>query len=183
MAYGATLRLLLITQRGTGRSALFYENMSRRWNIEENYWGGYTVEEQERNNGGELAIFLIFSFFFSILAAILVAIASFVAVGVFFGLFTSINNYIKGVRLFPLKIGKTIILAWNSNERKMRDFFDDAVKYDKNHDKHGRMVKTFYVMSGIGVIFVGTLLMPIWIIIHSIIVFFVCIYKRISCKY
>lgn len=151
--------------------------MARKWIVDEDFWGRTTVEEEDNGDGG-FAAFVLLSLFFSILAAIVAVIVSFVAVGVLFGTFTSIKNYIKGVRCHSLNIGQTFVYTWNANEQRMRDFFDDAVKYDRNHDKHGILVKTFYITSGIGVILVGTLLLIVCAAIHSVLGFFVWIIKK-----
>ena len=61
----------------------------------------------------------------------------------------------------------------------MHNFFDDAVKYDRNHEKHGMLVKAFYITSGLGVFLIGTILLPVFFVIHSVISFSVMGTRRL----
>lgn len=146
--------------------------MGRKWTVDEDYLGRTTIEEED-NSDGSFFVFVILSLIISVLGVIVAVIGTFVLVGVLYGTFTGIKNYVNGIRCHSLHVGKTFIYTWNANEQRMHNFFDDAVKYDRNHEKHGMLVKAFYITSGLGVFLIGTILLPVFFVIHSVISFFV----------
>ena len=128
----------------------------------------YTIYEEDDTSTGLDLVF--FSFILSILMTILAVIVSifgaFIAVGVVWGTFKSIFNYIKGAIETKAHLGHTIEFAWRANVLHMQYFFNLANCYD---GILAAFVKTFLVMAGVGVISIGTILLPVWIVIHSVI--------------
>lgn len=119
----------------------------------------YIYKDHDDSSGEAFFAIVILTIF----AAIIYFFLAFIAVGVTFGTFTSISNYIKAVRLHPDKIGRSIAFAWNANVEKMEYFFDIAQSH-----KDSRLIKLFMAMSGMGVVTVGTVLLPVWSSLHCV---------------
>lgn len=128
------------------------------------YYG--SDDEGRLSDAGSFAIVsFIITAIVTVLAAIAAVIGAFVAVGVIWGTSVSVVNYFKAVSTAPNSVGQAVASAWNANVEKMHDFFDKARDYNHILPK---LVKIFLVMAGVGVVFVGTVLIPVWIIIHGL---------------
>lgn len=119
----------------------------------------YIYKDHDDSSGEAFFAIVILTIF----AAIIYFFLAFIAVGVTFGTFTSISNYIKAVRYHPDKIGRSIAFTWNANVEKMEYFFDIAQSH-----KDSRLIKLFMAMSGMGVVTVGTILIPVWSSMHCV---------------
>lgn len=92
--------------------------------------------------------------------------AAFIIVGVLWGTFKSLYNYVNAVVQSRGEVGRTITYAWNDNVIDMQYFFNRANYYDGILKI---LVRTFLVMAGVGIIFVGTILLPVYIVLHLVI--------------
>ena len=138
----------------------------------------YVIREEDDSSDVMVGSFVI-TLIITIISFIAVVVLAFIAVGVVWGTFTSIKNYISGVVAKGSQLGKTISEAWNGNVDSMQYFFDEARDY--THIMPA-LVKTFLVMSGVGVIVVGTVLLPVWIIIHAVFLLLLLPFKGIRNK-
>lgn len=124
----------------------------------------YVIREEDDSSDVMIGTFII-TMIITVISFIAAVLVAFIAVGTIWGTFTSIKNYISGVVDYGSQLGKTISGTWYENIDSMQYFFDAARDYD--HILPG-LVKPFLVMSGVGVIVVGTVLLPVWIIVHSL---------------
>lgn len=138
----------------------------------------YVVREEDEGSDVMVGTFLI-TMIVTVLSFIAAVFVAFVAVGTIWGTFTSIKNYISGVVSNGSRLGETISEAWNGNVDSMQYFFDTARDY--NHLLPA-LVKPFLVMAGVGVILVGTVLLPVWIIVHSVLLILILPFKGIRRK-
>lgn len=118
-------------------------------------------EEEEASNAAEFLALTIVATIIGVIASIF---AAFIVVGVVWGSFKSMYNYVNAVVKTPTLVGRTITIAWNDNVVNMQYFFHLANDYDGILEI---LVKTFLVMAGVGIILVGTILLPVWIALHS----------------
>ena len=109
-------------------------------------------------------------FVFMIIGFITSVFAAFMAVGVVWGVFTSIRNYCLASGREGRSMGRTISQAWDRNVASMNVFFDASKSFTQGHTID-KLVKSFLSMSGIGVIVVGTVCMPVWMAIHALVLF------------
>ncbi|MBQ9638564.1 MAG: hypothetical protein IJV22_03285 [Bacteroidales bacterium] len=122
-------------------------------------------EDDGTSDGFWMAMAMFFmSVVLAVVGSIIAIFAAFCLVGIIWGTFMSLKNYISGAVLYPTSMGKTISYAWFSNVEQMQWFFDSARDY--THILPA-LIKPFLVMAGVGVIFVGTVLFPAWIILHA----------------
>lgn len=119
-------------------------------------------EDEENSNAVEILLLTIVVTIIGIIASIF---AAFVIVGVLWGTFKSLYNYINAVVQTRGNVGPTITYAWNDNVDNMQYFFKLANDYDGILKI---LVRTFLVMAGVGIIFVGTILLPVYIALHLI---------------
>ena len=138
----------------------------------------YVIREEDESSDVMVGTFII-TMIVTVISFIAVVVFAFIAVGVVWGTFTSIKNYISGVVAEGSHLGKTISEAWNGNVDSMQYFFDTARDY--NHIL-STLVKPFLVMAGVGVILVGTVLLPVWIIIHTVFLLLLLPFKGIRKK-
>lgn len=120
-------------------------------------------EEEENSNAVEIFLLTIVATVIGIIASIF---AAFIIVGVLWGTFKSLYNYINAVVQTQGDVGRTITYAWNDNVIDMQYFFNRANYYDGILKI---LVRTFLVMAGVGIIFVGTILLPVYIVLHLVI--------------
>lgn len=135
----------------------------------------YVIREEDESSDVMVGSFII-TMIVTVLFFVAVVITAFIAVGVIWGTFTSIKNYISGVVAEGSHLGKTISEAWNGNVDSMHYFFDMARDY--NHFL-STLVKPFLFTAGVGVILVGTVLLPVWIIIHAVFLLLLLPFKGI----
>lgn len=125
----------------------------------------------EDNSASDAFYITIASFIISAIVMVLIVIASvvgaFVAVGIIWGTYISVANYVKGATLDIRQIRQSVSNTWGANVLNMQLFFDKARDYNHIMPK---LVKVFLVMAGVGVIFVGTILIPVWMLMHSLII-------------
>lgn len=124
----------------------------------------YVIREEDESSDVMVGTFII-TMIVTVISFIAAVFVAFIAVGTIWGTFTSIKNYISGIVANGFQLGETISEAWNGNVDSMQYFFDTARDYDHILPA---LVKPFLVMAGVGVIIVGTALLPIWILIHSL---------------
>lgn len=130
-----------------------------------------TVDDDDNGAGALLAVSFIISAIITIIGIIAGIFAAFTAVGIVWGTIKSIVNYCKGIANFGvLKIGSVVKFTWNANVEEMQLFFDKANYYDHILPV---LVKTFLVASGVGLIIVGTITIPVWLLFHLMIALFV----------
>lgn len=120
-------------------------------------------EEEENSNAVEIFLLTIVATVIGIIASIF---AAFIIVGVLWGTFKSLYNYVNAVVQTRGEVGRTITYAWNDNVIDMQYFFNRANYYDGILKI---LVRTFLVMAGVGIIFVGTILLPVYIALHLVI--------------
>lgn len=120
-------------------------------------------EEEENSNAVEIFLLTIVATVIGIIASIF---AAFIIVGVLWGTFKSLYNYVNAVVQTQGDVGRTITYAWNDNVIDMQYFFNRANYYDGILKI---LVRTFLVMAGVGIIFVGTILLPVYIVLHLVI--------------
>lgn len=120
-------------------------------------------EEEENSNAVEIFLLTIVATVIGIIASIF---AAFIIVGVLWGTFKSLYNYVNAVVQTRGEVGRTITYAWNDNVIDMQYFFNRANYYDGILKI---LVRTFLVMAGVGIIFVGTILLPVYIVLHLVI--------------
>ncbi|MCQ2337898.1 MAG: hypothetical protein MJ001_03100 [Paludibacteraceae bacterium] len=120
-------------------------------------------EEEENSNAVEIFLLTIVATVIGIIASIF---AAFIIVGVLWGTFKSLYNYVNAVVQSRGEVGRTITYAWNDNVIDMQYFFNRANYYDGILKI---LVRTFLVMAGVGIIFVGTILLPVYIVLHLVI--------------
>lgn len=138
----------------------------------------YVIREEDEGSDVMVGTFII-TMIVSVISFIAAVFAAFIAVGTIWGTFTSIKNYINGVVANGSRLGETISEAWNGNVDSMQYFFDMARDYDHILPA---LVKPFLVMAGVGVIVVGTVLLPVWIIVHSVFLLLLLPFKGIRKK-
>ena len=135
----------------------------------------YVIREEDESSDVMVGTFII-TMIVTVLSFIAAVFVAFIAIGTIWGTFTSIKNYISGVVAKGSQLGGTISEAWNGNVDSMQYFFDTARDYDHILPA---LVKPFLVMAGVGVIVVGTVLLPVWIIIHSVFLLIMLPFKGI----
>ena len=128
----------------------------------------YVIREEDDASDFAVAAVVI-SVLMTIIGFIVALFAAFLIVGIIWGVITSVRNYIVAVADNGRSIGETVSVTWKGNVDSMSSFFDKARDYDHIMPA---LVKPFLVMSGVGVIIVGTLCMPVCIVIHAIILLF-----------
>lgn len=96
--------------------------------------------------------------------AVAAVFGAFLLSGVAWGLFLSIRNYALAIGRDGKDFGGTIASAWNRNVESMKDYFDRVKYYDHILKP---LVKCFLFMVAIGIISVGTLFMPVCIVLHG----------------
>lgn len=138
----------------------------------------YVIREEDESSDVMVGTFII-TMIVTVISFIAVVVFAFIAVGIVWGTFTNIKNYISGVVAEGSHLGKTISEAWNGNIESMQYFFDTARDYSHILST---LVKPFLVMAGVGVILVGTVLLPVWIIIHAVFLLLLLPFKGIRKK-
>ena len=134
----------------------------------------YVIREED--DGSDFAVgMFVFMILSSIVAVILSIFGAFIVVGVVWGTLASIRNYIGAVSDNGSILGETVADAWRRNVESMQFFFDAARDYTHLMPY---FVKPFLVMSGVGVIIVGTVLIPFWIVLHLIGMVFVFPFRK-----
>jgi hypothetical protein len=128
----------------------------------------YVIREEDDASDFAIAATL-FSILMTIIGFIVAVFAAFLLVGIIWGVITSVKNYIVAVTYNGRSIGDTVSATWNGNVESMSSFFDKARDY--NHILPA-LVKPFLVMSGVGVIVVGTVCMPVCMVIHAVTLLF-----------
>ena len=136
----------------------------------------YVIREEDDSSDFAVGM-LVFMFFASIIAIIVGIFGAFIAVGVVWGTLTSVRNYILAVKFNGMNLGTTVSYAWQGNIASMKFFFDAAHDYDHIMPY---FVKPFLIMAGVGVIIVGTVLLPVWMLFHVIGMIFVLPFKGTS---
>lgn len=124
----------------------------------------YVIREEDESSDVMVGTFIV-TMIVTVISFIAAAFVAFIAVGTIWGTFTSIKNYIGGVVANGSQLGGTVSKTWNGNVDSMQYFFDTARDYDHILPA---LVKPFLIMAGVGVIVVGTVLLPVWIIVHSV---------------